>query len=290
MLERYNVSKNFQRCDYDRAWQELHDATLENGRDYLVYHRDRHWETFCTLASCLKDFEEPKVLEVGVSPFVQLYRKLFPSVILTTLDRPTDVFGVSPETAINEWGASRHYSLNLNTTALTPSLGDPPIGLYDYIVFCEVLEHVPVSAEQLLRELLSVLEAEGLMYVTTPNFFAYDRLGKILNRENPQEHFRQREADKWASTHFREYSMSELFSIVSDAGGKVIRARYSDCWMDDAARSLVSGMPALQSNLVIVVCHRNSRRMPDHTVASVKATFGPLTKYEWEAIRLRSSR
>ena len=167
------------RHDYDRAWQELHDATAEEGKDYLIYHKERHWEIFSVLAPYLAHIDDPKVLEVGISSFVCLYGKLFPKVRLTTVDRPIEMFGVSQETAMNEWGAECHYNVNLNSCGLNPSFGNPPIGHHDLIVFCEVLEHLPVSATQLIMELLSLLKPEGLLYITTPKFFAYDRIREL---------------------------------------------------------------------------------------------------------------
>lgn len=261
------------RDQYDAAWQALHDQLTPESHEYLTFHKERHWETFSKVAALVHDRPHPKVLEVGVSPFICLYPKLLPAVHLTTVDRPPQMFGMTEETAL-EWGSSRHYGVDLAKTALSPMLGKPPLGLYDVIVFCEILEHLPISAVQLFEELFSVLERDGFCYITTPNFFDFIRLRKMLTRTNPQDPFQARDADKWAATHFREYDMSELYKAVRAAGGKVIQAHYSDCWSDEYHHELLAETPALRSNLVVVAAREDTSRLPDATAAQVEATFG----------------
>ena len=271
--------KSPQRSKYDVAWQELYDEMPGDNREYLSVHKERHWETFDTVARLVQHCRAPKILEVGTSPFIRLYRKLIPNASLTTIDRPEGMLGMTAETAL-EWGALRHYGVDLTTTPLGPDLGEPPTGLYDAVAFCEILEHLPLSATQLFSELFSLLEPDGNCYIMTPNSFALTRLRKVFNRENPQEAFQARGADKWAATHVREYSMSELFEAIDNAGGKVVRALYSNCWEDGYARDLLAETPALLSNLAIVAVPLYSPHAPDSTVSQVKLTFGALNERE----------
>lgn len=237
---------------YESAWQALVKLHPPDEREYFTYHKDRYYELFDHLAYFLQGHERPAVLEVGVSGFTRLYKQLFPHISLVTLDRPVELNGASRHYALGECRADRHYNLDLNRQSLTPTWGDPPLGTFDYVVFCEVLEHLVINPVQVLEELISLLKPAGYLYLTTPNFFSSYHLQQIARGDNPQPIPPRRGEDAAASHHFREYGMKELVDFIGAAGGRVVKRTYSDCWDDVYTKQGLRDHPQLRSNLLLV--------------------------------------
>lgn len=274
-------------ADYEREWGRLVAALPPDHHAYFTYHQRRFYELFDSLAHYTAGLDAPLILEVGVSGFTRLYQRLRPGLRLFTLDRPVEMYGESAAYTMGECGAERHYNIDLNRQPLDPTWGEPPLGQFDYIVFCEVLEHLLVSPVQVVEELLSLLRPDGLLYLTTPNFFSIHRWRQIFQRDHPQSPLPRRGQDHAASTHFRESSMAELVGAVEQAGGKLVHAAYSDCWEDEATRRQVAATPALWANLVILASRGDSARQPDASVQAVTATFGPLSDTELGVLGLQ---
>ena len=240
---------------YEMLWQAL--MKTHPNDTYLIKHKERHYELFDHLAHFTANQEVPRVLEIGVSSFTRFYKQLLPHIEFVTLDRPLEHRDMNAY-SVGMCRATHHYSLDLNKEAVSPDWGSPPIGQFDYIVFCEVLEHLVVNPIQLFEELLTLLKRDGVLYVTTPNFFAMHHLQQISRRENPQYVFPRRGEDKQAAHHFREFAMGELIQFFEQAGGKVIKACYSDVWQDDVSKKLLKDTPELFSNLLVAVTTRDS--------------------------------
>jgi SAM-dependent methyltransferase len=242
---------------FETLWRGLQQT--HPGDNYITRHKDRYYELFDHLAHFTAGRESPRVCEIGVSAFTRFYTQLLPQIDLVTVDRSLDLFGVEAPFAIEECGASQHYNIDLNRESIHPDWGTPPLGTFDYVVFCEVLEHLRVNPVQLFEELLSLLKPDGLLYLTTPNFFSYYHLRQIAHWENPQDIFHRRGEDKHAACHYREFSMAELIQFTGEAGGKIIKAYHSDVWEDETLRKALAQTPEMYSNLVIVAALPNSR-------------------------------
>ncbi len=267
-------------AEYDRAWHALVDPMPPDQQSYFLYHKRRYYELFNSLAYYTRDLATPSVLEIGVSGFTRLYKQLLPHIELVTVDRPVEMHGARPVFARSEYGAARHYNLDLNRQPLDPHWGMPPLGQFDCVVFCEILEHLTIDPAQIIHELVGLLRSAGRLYLTTPNFFSIHHLLQIKRREHPQAAFARRGEDRDAITHFREYSMAELLAATEAAGGKVVHAEYSDCWEDETTRQAIEATPTLRSNLLIVACRADAPETPDASVESVRADLGDLTEAE----------
>jgi SAM-dependent methyltransferase len=238
------------RADYDRLWNEAFGARPAESRGYFDNHRERFYELFNALAHYFPDRAAPiRVLNVGVSEFDSFYRRLYPNMRLTTFDRPVADHGADARWGRDVAGSERHYNANLNTEVIGPEWGEPPMGRFDLVICTEVIEHLVLNPLELVRQLLSLLEPGGLLYLTTPNFFRRENLEKIARRENPQAAYPMKGENWDAHHHFRELAMDELAGYVAMAGGRVVDKYYSRCW--DFAQP--PDLPAEErSNLVIV--------------------------------------
>jgi 2-polyprenyl-3-methyl-5-hydroxy-6-metoxy-1,4-benzoquinol methylase len=161
--------------------------------------------------------------------------------------------GTSAGYSIAHWGAERHYNIDLSSETVSREWGAPPLGLFDYIVCAEVLEHLIVNPVEFISSLLGLLRPSGYLYLTTPNFFSHGHLSQIEKREHPMPVYPRQGENKDHHHHFREYSLKELVAFTQEAGGNVVESQYSDCWDDEEVKErLLRDHPDLSSNLVVV--------------------------------------
>jgi hypothetical protein len=243
---------------YEASWTALVSHHPPPVPDYFNLHRRRYQELFEALTYYLSDLAAPTVLEVGTSGFLPLYKQLFPQLVLTTLDRPVELNGMTPQYCVHECGASRHYSIDLNQVLLAPASGNPPLGKFDFVICTEVLEHLLVHPVEFIASLLALLNPQGYLYLTTPNFLSFDHLKAILDGHSPLPIYPLRGQQQDQALHFREYTLNELITFTEQAGGTIVTADYSDCWDRVEVRQQILGnYPELASNQVLVATASN---------------------------------
>jgi SAM-dependent methyltransferase len=223
------------RAEFEAAVEDYLASRPAETRTYFATHRERFYEIFNAVAHHHPDRTQRfSLLEVGVSENTALYRRLFPAVHLTTLDRPVANMGTDDIWNLQYAKADRHYNADLNIEVIGPTWGDPPLGTFDWINCTEVIEHLVLHPVDLLQPLVSLLSPGGRLYLTTPNFFRRENLQRITRRENPQAVYPRRGENWDAHHHFHEYGMDELRRHAVDAGGRVVESYYSRCWDGDA--------------------------------------------------------
>lgn len=248
-------SEHLSRARFDAAWEDRLAGRPEEVRVYLNVHRERHYELFNAAAWLLRGREKvAKVLEVGPSEYLGFHKALFPDIELASLDRPLTLCGFDEGTA-KRLGADRHYNLDLNQFAPAPDWGEPPMGRFDLVVCTEVIEHLVVNPAEFLESLLGLLERNGRLYLTTPNFLREENLRKIARGENPQPAYPRRGENQDAHHHFHEFTMAELLAAVQDAGGRVEHHYFSACWDTPEVRA---GPVERRGNLVVVAARRDA--------------------------------
>src|SRR4029079_3990266 len=114
---------------------------------------------------------------------------------------------------------------------------------------------------ELFGELLSLLAPNGLLYLTTPNFFALYHLQQLAVFDTPLGIFPRRGENQAAGLHFREYTMLELIDFLTQAGGEIVKAYFSDCWDELANLSRLALTPQYRSDLMVVAC-RSGAKIP----------------------------
>lgn len=238
---------------YDHLYSELVSLHPESQRDYFGVHKKRYYELFNAMAYYLADIKVPKVLEIGVSGFLPLYKQLFPDICLTTVDRPVELNGCDSTYAMKHCKAEHHYNVDLNKETLYQNMDMTILRKYDYIICTEIIEHLIVNPVEFLSDLISLLNSNGYLYLTTPNYFSHHNIKKMEQRLNPQHIFPKRGENWDAHHHFREYEMNELINFINEAGGDMVNFYYSDCWDDqELINGILSEHPDWKSCLVII--------------------------------------
>lgn len=235
---------------FSRIWQEIFESGREliiGQADYAPLHRARFEELFSSVRRLLAGRDSPRLLEFGVSEFSGFYKRLWPELHLELSDRPTaeDYPGFTRERSLALSGAAAYHEVDLENSS---SMALP--GNYDVIVLAEVLEHLVVNPVELLQVLLGQLSLEGVLYLTTPNFFRQVNLEQLVQQANPQEVFPAGEGNWDAHFHHREYGAREILGYIRDAGGCCRSFHFSACW-DDITTS--QGPKNQFGNMVFVI-------------------------------------
>ncbi len=235
---------------FERAWREVFASGRElivGQEDYAPLHRQRFEELFNGVQRLLGEYESPRLLEFGVSEFSSFYKKLWPGLKLELADRPTgaDYPGFNRQRSLALSGAELFHEVDLQQP-----LSLEPTHSYDVIVIAEVLEHLVVNPVELLRALLGLLAPNGVIYLTTPNFFREENARLFSQLENPQEAFPAGDGNWDAHYHHREYGAREMLASIREAGGLCRSFYFSSCWDTNMTKS---GPESAFGNMVFVI-------------------------------------
>ena len=110
--------------------------------------------------------------------------------------------------------AGTHYKFDLNNT-IDKLLWRSDIPKYDIIIFAEVIEHLYISPNYILKFLHSILNKDGFLFLQTPNAVALHKRIKMLFGINPYELIRENVNNPG---HYREYTKKELINYLEKNG------------------------------------------------------------------------
>jgi len=140
-----------------------------------------------------------------------------------------------------------YYSRN-GVSTTTFDLKDYPYSLannsYDFIILCEVLEHLPFNPIPVLREFGRILASKGLCYIATPNLTSlvhryFMVVGKSFS--NPVKHFfwaLNPSSSMSVGIHWKEYTKSELIEFCESTGLN-LKKHYYCKYVNDSGSSLI---------------------------------------------------
>ncbi|WP_126147733.1 class I SAM-dependent methyltransferase [Synechococcus elongatus] len=231
---------------FQQFWQSLFKGELIIGQeDYLKVHQGRFWELFNAVEFVIGD-RPARLLEFGNSEASALYPRLFEKLTLDLSDRPVadDYIGFTEAKCRQKFQIDQYFAIDLEHIDQADKL--PEQGLYDCIIFTEVLEHLCADPQVVLQFLLTRLKPSGQLILSTPNYFRSENLLPITQGRNPQP-YHPGFAENWdGHYHYREYSAYELDQLILAAGGTLNWGYYSSCWDHDHQRSR-----SLRGNLVV---------------------------------------
>jgi SAM-dependent methyltransferase len=222
----------------------ISDDAVRN--EYTSFHTQRFFDQVRAVVAIrrklLGNIPRPRVLEVGASPVTAMYAQVLNDIDLFTADLPA---GNPPEEIAHRFGSKEHYYINLDTDALSerhPHLAEQ----FHIVLFCEVIEHVLASPEEMLADLLKLVAPGGVLIVTTPNAMSAQRLFDVADGRKGDSVYRrnQRELHQQHHIHVREYTLREIRDACAACGVKVllqaVKNYYSDPVKDFVATKYVS--------------------------------------------------
>ncbi len=177
---------------------------LNDMTGYMHYHAPR----YKVLHKLIHDynFDKAKILDIGNSKFSEMLSEL--------INCQVDELGFNKDSN-RSFGKTIQFDLN---EAQNRELWRKDIGLYDIIVFAEVLEHLYTSPCLVLKFLYSLLNKNGKLIIQTPNAAAIHKRLKLLWGINPYMLIRENNSDPG---HYREYTKRELINYAIESGFEI---------------------------------------------------------------------
>jgi len=193
--------------------QERLESLIDKSDEYhYINHKRRYARTIQVL---LDQNPQGKLLELGTSGLLPLSLKtLIPDldISVTDFDLEKPPLWEKEITMGSEKETYTTYSLDLEKTAL-------PIqdNTYDYVVCCEVLEHMEIDPMFMLSEVNRVLKDGGVLILTTPNVVSSRGIAKMILGVEPYFYMQYHIPGKY-HRHNYEYSIHSVVSLLKAAG------------------------------------------------------------------------
>ncbi len=238
---------------YEKLWHSIFASEKDliiGQKEYGKTHKKRFFEVMNILAMAEKEQPAANILEFGISEFSGMYKKAFPSINFYTSDRPVpdDFIGFTEEKIRFISKCEDHFSIDLEDLNQMESFVNTQKNKFNLILFAEVLEHLTIHPVDLMSNMIQLLNNQGYLYITTPNFFSKKNRLLMKKWENPQEVYPSQNGNWDAHHHYREYAQKELFRFIENAGGKVLAFYFSDCWDSESIE-----ICAEKSNMVFLI-------------------------------------
>jgi ubiquinone/menaquinone biosynthesis C-methylase UbiE len=179
------------------------------------YHLTHKRRMARTLEVLLDQKPKGKLLELGTSKVIPLSLDLLaPKLEVHVTDFDLD----QPQSGQMSLAIGQHtrevfvYRVDLETQHL-------PVEdeTFDYVLCCEVIEHMELDPMFMMSEINRVLKPQGILIMTTPNITSSRAMWKMLRGMEPYFYMQYRRTPK-LYRHNYEYSVPGLRSVVKAAG------------------------------------------------------------------------
>ena len=192
---------------------DLYDKIAPSDDSYHKTHRKRLGRTISVLLD--EQPTEGTLLEIGTGAVVPLVLKeLTPKlkVHVTQFELEKAEKGKANLTLGEYSRACPTYRVNVETTPL-------PVEdeTFDYVLCCEVLEHMEQDPMFMLSEINRVLKPEGTLILTTPNVVSSRGISAMLENREPYFYMQYRHSGS-TDRHNYEYSLGTLSMVLKAAG------------------------------------------------------------------------
>jgi SAM-dependent methyltransferase len=176
-----------------------------------------------------------RVLELGSNPYFLTRLLIKRGVDVTSANwfGRESGFGSEGEQKVSESGVPHTYHFDhFNVESDRFPYED---GTFAVVLFCEILEHLPVDPVHALAEIHRVLRPGGTLVLTTPNAARLDNLVRIIDGRNVYETL---SGYGVYGRHNREYTVGELHELLASSNFVAERVFTADLDTPPPNRSL----------------------------------------------------
>jgi len=236
----------------DEIVQCFDDKQLDDEeKAYLDYHCLRLKAVTNLIIDLITGFQnnginKVKVLDIGPHFLTAVIKCVCDSHILL------DTLGYKYEHIVPLDQINQHIQYDLNQSQ-NEKLWVKSTEKYDIIVFAEVIEHLYVAPQLVLKHLRTLLSHKGKIVIQTPNAVAIRKRLNMFKGINPFEMIRESYENPG---HFREYTLNELNELnelCQLAGLKISYTKYEDYWPESGfLRLLEKRTPSFRNGITIV--------------------------------------
>ena len=180
------------------------DFPEESKDEYFNYHIKRYMFLIKILRKYSGHFPKRKLRLLAISPSyeLELIKKYCGNLDISSLGLDTRFLTKEKRTV---------YDLN----KIKNRESWPRLGKFDFVLMCEVIEHLELNAVDALNFLRNFLGNGGYLIVQTPNALCLDRRLQILFGAN---YYFIMEKLKKGSGHLKEYTIKEMEDSGNKAG------------------------------------------------------------------------
>jgi len=184
-------------------------------RDYATADCERFLHTL----NLVPDNAQGRMLEIGANPYFTtlLLRRFRPGLELELVNffGPTAVDGTQDVVFQNFEGVEERAAFDFRNLNVEADVLPYPDDHFDFVLFCEVLEHLTTDPLRALMELKRVLKPGGSMVLTTPNAVRLENVIAFIEGRNMYDPY---SAYGPYGRHNREYTRHELHQLMQHAG------------------------------------------------------------------------
>ncbi len=209
--------------DIEKNLSRLHDYLLNcqiipGPKEELRTYLEEAFYRFVKTLQLIPVNSQGRILEIGSNPYflsilLKKFRKLdwFGSNFFST---PTNSIS---QTVVNEKYVEQ-YTFESKLFNIENDTFPFPDEHFDYVLFCEVIEHLIKDPIHALKDVHRVLKPNGTLILTTPNVARYSNIQKLQKGENIYDPY-----SKYGiyGRHNREYTVKELSEIINKIGFKL---------------------------------------------------------------------
>lgn len=236
---------NFQKDDFDKAYEKvlINNTFFEQDSYYLNY-KSRYFKTIKALSK-LDLPVSSNVLEISGGQISLLLKEMF-NLNCSLID-------------VNDKYKTGIIENGIDFCVCDLLHDDLPVeNKYDLIVMCEVIEHLTVPPDWTFKKLKKYLKPGGWLLLTTPNFYRFRNLVRMVLGIEIFCPFFQPEKGQGIG-HFIEYSKENLEWSLKKAGFESIKIEHKQFDLSGAttlaklARIIISPLfirPLWRDNLV----------------------------------------
>jgi len=191
----------------------------EREKNYINSQLSRYVQT---LKMIPKSPKKLKVLDIGIAfgHLAILIKKLF----------GYEIFGIDIErTETCHWKERfRKEGISFKPCDLTKDSIPFKDDFFDLVLFCEVLEHLPIFPRTVLGEIRRVLKKHQTLILTTPNFASLGARIRLLFGRCPFPISGY--LPETGIGHFREYTANECISLLNEEGFGIENLCFRNCY------------------------------------------------------------
>jgi SAM-dependent methyltransferase len=178
-----------------------------------------------TMAMLPELSSDARILELGANPYflTRLLRERGLTVVCANWFGEAWAEAGSNRQTVTEGGSPTTYEFaHFNMERDPFPFADDS---FDLVLFCEILEHLPVDPVHPLAEIHRVLKPGGLMLLTTPNAARWDNVARMLRGDNV---FGPLSGYGVYGRHNREYTQGEVEDLLSRCGYEILTSFDAD--------------------------------------------------------------
>lgn len=185
------------------------ESYIDKNDDYHNVHKRRYARTVQVL---LDQNPQGKLLELGTTGLMpKCLATLAPELEVSVTDFDLD----QPPKWEKKIEGAIYQAFSIDLEKMQIPAEDET---FDYVLCCEVIEHMEIDPMFMLAEVNRVLKPGGMLIVTTPNIASSWGITKILSGIEPYFYMQYQKTGSGYHRHNYEYSVHSLAAVLRSAG------------------------------------------------------------------------